>query len=297
MNAQQSAALLPYPALVEALRLALDQAAHGLIVCPERQVVALAGGASLLSMVASAPDIAVHKLISVVPANAARGLPTILGRVAVLDANDGRSRLTLDGATVTGRRTAALSMLGITLLLGRVPRRVLLIGTGAQAAHHAQALGVLYPQARVEVEGRSSVQAFCAAQRAHCPQIAAGGMAPDTDVVITCTTSVEPVYLHAASAGRLLIAVGAFRPSSAEIDAPTVRASRVLVDDLAGASHEAGDLIRAQVDWSQVRSLASALGTAPSADREPVLLKTIGCAAWDLAAARVALASMGHAAR
>ncbi len=115
-------------------------------------------------------------------------------------------------------------------------------------------------------------------------------MAADTDVVISCTSSHSPVYTQAAQAGRLVIAVGSFNPAWAEIGADTVRASGVLVDDETGAAHEAGDLIQAGIDMARVQGLARVLGQpAPSG---PVVFKTVGCAAWDLAAARVALAML-----
>ncbi|KQX00402.1 hypothetical protein ASC94_29910 [Massilia sp. Root418] len=310
LSAADTAALIPVPALADALRLAVAQAAQGVIACPARQVVPLAGGGVILSMVATAPDIAVHKLITVVPANSARGLPTIAGQVSVLDAATGAVVLTLDGATVTGRRTAALSMLGIATLLGRAPRHVLLVGTGTQALNHAQALSVMYPQAAISIGGRSgaSAERFIAehlhpsgaahpgpgspvAAARHAAAADIGALADDVDVVITGTTSKQPVYLHPARAGRLIIAVGAFKPDAAEIAPATVLASRIYVDDPEGARHEAGDLLQAGADWSQVQGIAQALGAAPMADTEPVLFKTVGCAAWDLAAARVALAA------
>ena len=305
LSAADTAALIPYPALVDALRLAVAQAAQGVVACPARQVVPLAGGGVILSMVATAPDIAVHKLITVVPANSARGLPTIAGQVSVLDAATGAIVLTLDGATVTGRRTAALSMLGIATLLGRAPRHVLLVGTGTQALNHAQALSVIYPQASISIGGRTgaSAERFIA-KHLHAPAAGpahpgaaaprpsaadVGAMADDIDVVITGTTSKQPVYLHPARAGRLIIAVGAFKPDAAEIAPATVLGSRIYVDDPEGARHEAGDLLQAGADWSRVQGIARALDGAPMADAEPVLFKTVGCAAWDLAAARVAL--------
>lgn len=306
LSAADTAALIPFPALVDALRLAVAQAAQGIIACPARQVVPLAGGV-ILSMVATAPDIAVHKLITVVPGNSARGLPTISGQVSVLDAATGAIVLTLDGATVTGRRTAALSMLGIATLLGRAPRHVLLVGTGTQALNHAQALSVVYPHAAISIGGRTgaSAERFIAEHlhasgagpanqgRATRRPAAAdiGAMADDIDVVITGTTSKQPVYVHPARAGRLIIAVGAFKPDAAEIAPATVLGSRIYVDDPEGARHEAGDLLQAGADWLQVQGIAQALSAAPMADSEPVLFKTVGCAAWDLAAARVALSS------
>jgi len=320
LNAADTAALIPFPALVDALRLAVAQAAQGVIACPARQVVPLAGGGVILSMVAAAPDIAVHKLITVVPGNSARGLPTIAGQVSVLDAATGAVVLTLDGATVTGRRTAALSMLGIATLLGRAPRHVLLVGTGTQTLNHAQALAVMYPQAAISIGGRTGTaaerfisehlhadapgadhlhpeSAAAAPQRVDGPGAAVrppssadlAALADDVDVVITGTTSKQPVYWHPARAGRLIIAVGAFKPDAAEIAPATVLGSRIYVDDPEGARHEAGDLLQAGADWSRVQGIAQALGATPMADTEPVLFKTVGCAAWDLAAARVAL--------
>jgi 1-piperideine-2-carboxylate/1-pyrroline-2-carboxylate reductase [NAD(P)H] len=292
LNAAPTAALLPYPQLVRALRTAVAELAGGAILCPARQVEPLRDGALLLSMIATAHDVAVHKLISVVPGNPARGLPTIAGRVSVVDAVDGTVRLVLDGATVTGRRTAALSMLGIEVLLGRAPRHVLMLGTGTQALNHAQALAELYPGARLSVAARSpaSVAAFCA-QVPGARAASSAGAEDDVDLVITCTTSKQPVYHQAARAGRLLIAVGAFKPDAAEIAPAAVRASRIFVDDPHGARHEAGDLLQADVDWAQAQGISAALDGAPMADLEPVLFKTVGCAAWDLAAARVALAN------
>jgi len=303
LDSAATAALLPFPALVAALRRAVDELARGVIACPARQVQPLRAGGVLLSMIATAPDIAVHKLVSVVPDNPERGLPTIAGQLSVVDAADGGIRLILDGATVTERRTGALSMLGIETLLGHAPRRVLLVGTGVQALSHAKALAALYPAVAIDVAGRNaaSVERFCMEldvllPGAGGPRYAAADLSAvdeAVDVVITATTSAQPVYSLPARAGRLLIAVGSFKPSAAEIGAETVRASRVFVDDLHGARHEAGDLLQAGVDWERVQGLSAALTGPPLAAAEPVLLKTVGCAAWDLAAARVALSMRG----
>lgn len=287
LNAPDTAARLPFGALVAALRMALLELDAGAIACPERQVVPLAGGGRLLSMVATAADIAVHKLIAVVPANPARGLPTILGQLAAVDARTGERLIGLDGATVTGRRTAAMSMLGVEALLGRAPRKVLLIGTGTQAQHHVEALAALYPQAEVRVLGRASAAAFCERNGLR----AAAGMDDDINLVLTCTTSRTPVYLEAPRAGRLVIALGAFTPDAAEIAPDTVRGSTVFVDDALGARHEAGDLLQAGLDMAAMPSLARAFDRVGLAQDTPVLFKTVGCAAWDLAAARVALAA------
>ncbi len=290
-DAADTAALLDYPALLATLRQTVADYAAGEIVSPERLVVPLQAGGVMLSMPSSARDLAAHKLVNVCPGNGARGLSTILGQVSAYDATTGELRFVLDGPTVTGRRTAAVTALGIQALHG-APRDILLIGTGKQAANHAEALAVIFPDARLHVRGTNadSAAAFCAAHRVHAPRLVPldGDAIPDAiDVVVTLTTSRTPVYREAAREGRLVVGVGAFTADAAEIDANTVRGSRLVVDDLAGARHEAGDLIVAQVDWQSVASLADVLSGA--FDRSgPLLFKSVGCAAWDLAACRTA---------
>ena len=78
----------------------------------------------MLSMPATAPDLAIHKLVNVCPANGARGLPTIHGKVMAFDADTGETLFILDGPTVTGRRTAAISMLGVDTFAARHAARI-----------------------------------------------------------------------------------------------------------------------------------------------------------------------------
>ena len=290
LNAAETQARLPFPKLVDALQVAVLELADGKIRCPERQAVHMAGGAILLSMPVVADDLAAHKLITVAPRNKALGLPTILGQLAILDGQSGVTRLILDGATVTGRRTAAMSMLGLRALGPRKINRVLLIGTGTQARGHVEALAALYPGIEVGVRGRTKDnENHFQRQLAHLPLAWVQPSLDDPlDVVITCTTSSTPVYAEAARLDRLLIAVGAFRPEAAELSPEIIHASEVFVDDPGGAPHEAGDLIQANIDWKLVRALGEILPQAAPPTR-PRVFKTVGCAAWDLAAARVAI--------
>lgn len=297
-DAAETAAALDYPALVAAIATAAQEFETGAITSPERQVLPLGPGGVLLSMPATAADIGIHKLVNVVPANAQRGLLTIHGTVTVCDAATGRPLCVLDGPTVTGRRTAAVSMLAMQRLLPAAPRAVLLFGTGTQAAHHVQALHALFPDATLWVKCRSaaSAQAFCDAHRAVHGNIRPCGdeWPQDLDAVITLTTSTQPVYDQVPQPGRLVIGVGAFKPEMAEIGKTTLEGSDLYADDPAGARHEAGDLLRAGVDWSRVASLARAVREGADLSR-PIVFKSVGCAAWDLAASRVAISSLGLA--
>ncbi|OAJ52434.1 ornithine cyclodeaminase [Paraburkholderia ginsengiterrae] len=295
-DAAATARLIPYAALVGALKRASIDYAEQRIASPERLVVPLNQGGLMLSMPATAPDLAIHKLVNVCASNGARGLPTIHGQVMACDADTGEMLFILDGPTVTGRRTAAISMLGVETFAAETPREFLLIGTGTQAANHLEAIGELFPHARVWVKGSAPAraEAFCAAHRGTARDLLPLAQ-PDADipasidVVIALTTSKQAVYDETARPARLVIGVGAFTPAMVEIGACTIGASALFVDDLAGAKHEAGDFIQAGVDWARVGGIASVLSDAsrlPS--NQPVVFKSVGCAAWDLAACRVA---------
>lgn len=300
-DAAATARLIPYAALVEALKRASIDYAQQRIESPERLVVPLNENGIMLSMPATAPDLAIHKLVNVCASNRARNLPTIHGQVMAFDADTGETLFILDGPTVTGRRTAAISMLGVKTFATRTPREFLLIGTGTQALNHLVAIGELFPEARVWVKGSAPerAEAFCDAHRGMAHEVRAlkepDAPVPESiDVVITLTTSRQAVYDEAARAERLVIGVGAFTPAMVEIGARTLAESALFVDDEAGARHEAGDFIQAGVDWNEVGGIASVLenGALLPAKR-PIVFKSVGCAAWDLAACRVARTSLG----
>jgi 1-piperideine-2-carboxylate/1-pyrroline-2-carboxylate reductase [NAD(P)H] len=292
LDKARTAELLDFERLVDAIADAAAEYEAGQIHSPERMVVPLGQGGVLLSMPATARDISIHKLVTVQPANTKRHLPTIHGTVTVCDTETGKPICMLDGPGVTGRRTAAVTLLAIRTLLKKSPREVLLIGTGAQARFHLQALHRVYPTAIVWVRGLDSAAsaAFCES----CKDVHKllvpfeQKISPAVDVVITVTTSTKAVYDEIPAPGRLVIGVGAFKPEMAELGKVTLDGSDIYADDPAGARHEAGDLLQAGVDWTRVRSLCAALNGAVDASR-PIVFKSVGTAAWDLAAARVAL--------
>lgn len=213
-------------------------------------------------------------------------------------AGTGEPLLVLDGPTVTAKRTSAVSMLGIRTLHPKPVRRVVIIGTGAQAYAHAIAVHEVHGAsvcivARTLEKGSALTArlrsdgvdiAVSSTERAECFAAA--------DVVIAATSSIVPVLPDRMDPATLVIAVGAFTHSMAEIAPRMARERTVVVDTVDGARHEAGDLLQANVDFGNVRSLVAGLdGDAPTYD---VVLKTVGHAAWDLAAAHVAVQASKH---
>lgn len=299
LDPAQTAAALPYARLVPAVAQAARELAGGALRAPERQVVAIDASSVLLSMPAIGSDIGVTKLITVHADNAKHGLPAIQGEVIAFDAATGRRLALLDGPTVTARRTAAITLLGIDTLAPARPASALLIGTGVQSAAHADALVEFFGLSRFWVAARQadSASRFCAALRQRHPQLAAQALTveslqhdvPETDVVIALTTSKTPVIPASIAARTLAVGVGAFKPDMAEFPPQLLHGRPIVVDDLDGARHEAGDLIQAGVDWTRVIALGDLLSGRCAPPAQVPVFKTVGQAAWDLAAARVAV--------
>lgn len=299
LDSTQTALALPYAKLVPAIAVAARDLAAGDIDAPERQVVKINSSSVLLCMPAIGADIGATKLITVHGDNAKHGLPAIQGEVVVFERNTGRRLMMLDGPTVTARRTAAVTLLGIQKLALTTPASALLIGSGVQAVEHAQALIEFFGISRLRIAARSAAhaQALCAALAKHHPQVSAEpvtmadlpAQCREVDVVIALTTATSPVIPEQLPAQTLAVGVGAFKPEMAELPATLVHARQVVVDHLAGAQHEAGDLIRAGIDWSRVRTLSDVLARGIDRTLLAPVLKTVGHAAWDLAASRVAI--------
>lgn len=291
-NPIETAQLLPFRALVATLRSTVLDYGAGRIACPPRLSVPLQEGGVMLSMPASAEEIAIQKLVTICPNNRASNLPTVYGLVLACDALTGEPCFGLDGATVTGRRTAAMTVLATQVLHSGEPNSILLIGTGEQASNHVRAFSECFPSASLQVTGISeqAATAFCDAHASIAPGLRVAPQGPieeHVDLVVSLTTSKTPVYFEAARSSRMVAGVGAFTPDAAEIAPDVVKSSTVIVDDPLGAPHEAGDIILAGLDWASVRSLADAI-REPRLAGQPVFYKSVGCAAWDLAACRVA---------
>jgi 1-piperideine-2-carboxylate/1-pyrroline-2-carboxylate reductase [NAD(P)H] len=144
-DASGTAGLLLYADLIQHIEAASLQYERGEITSPARLVLPLSEDGVLLSMPATAPDIGTHKLVTVQPRNKSISLPTIHGLITVCDGTTGIPVCQLDGQVDTGRRTVAVSLLAIRKLPAKPPQKIFLIGTGAQAAYHVEAILDVYP--------------------------------------------------------------------------------------------------------------------------------------------------------
>lgn len=119
--------------------------------------------------------------------------------------------------------------------------------------------------------------------------------AEDKDIVITATTSIEPVLSSDwIDEGAHLVAIGSNFLGKTEIDLKTIgRCESIVVDDKEQARLEAGELVKAVEDgvvrWSNISDLASVIVQKSPGRRhsdDVTLFKSVGTAFCDLAVAK-----------
>ena len=255
LDAEAIRAAVPISDLLDAVETAYRDVAEGRDRSPIRSRVSLAGG-DLLMMpgVRDGGSGTSVKLVTVMPGNAGRGLPTIHALVVWLDAATGRPLALLDGETVTAMRTGAASGVA-TRLLARTDAAVLtVIGAGGQAEWQIRAVVAARDIRRVVVYSRSAdAREEFAKRMARETGIeteaadTAESAVREADVICCATTSSEPVFdAEWLRPGAHVNGIGAFRPGMVELPPELfARAALVAVDSRAAAMEEAGDLLAA----------------------------------------------------
>lgn len=301
--ADQVRAALPYPALIDALRVAFAESDQ--VQVPRRHAHLLPGDATLLLMPAWRAQRQLGiKLVTVTPSNRERDLPTVHAMYVLSDTDTGVPLAIIDGEVLTLRRTAAVSALASRYLSRPDSQSLLMVGTGRLAPEmvvaHCTARGI----ERVMVWGRSERKAQECVERirqAGLPdhvriqtKIALADACADADIICCATTSSEPLLrAEWVKAGTHIDLVGGFRPTMREADDALMSAAALFVDTLEGALAEAGDLVQPiGAGLLQATDILADLGTLARSSQpgrqsaqQITLFKSVGSALADLAAA------------
>jgi alanine dehydrogenase len=226
--------------------------------------------------------------------------------LVVLFGLDGSLEAIVESDFMGAYRTGAASAVAARALARPGPATVALIGAGWQANTQALAISRVLEIKELRVFSRDHDRRaeFAREQEAQLgiATIAAGSAelaVRGADVVVTMTTSPTPV-LEAdwVEPHALVIAAGSNWRTKAEVPAELVaKAHTVVVDQLAAAQLESGDLITAQeagkFEWSRAVELGTILaGKWKSPEEQGItLFESHGLALWDLAAGSVVLAA------
>jgi alanine dehydrogenase len=180
------------------------------------------------------------------------------------------------------------------------PARVAIIGTGWQASTQALALSRTLELDELRVFSRNpEKRAIFAAEQEEqlgvrtVPAETAEAAVRGANLVVTITTSHTPVLESDwVEPDAMVAAVGSNFRNRVEVPVELVaRAQTVVVDQLAVAQLESGDLIQAheagKFDWTQAVELSNVVAGQWERPERPgiTLFESHGLAIWDLAAA------------
>ena len=167
------------------------------------------------------------------------GLPTIQGAIVLSDASNGRLLALLDTIEVTLRRTAAATALAATHLARPNAKSLAVIGCGDQALAQLAALAGEFRFETISawdtspkaIESFSNVASSLGLQVTHARNLHAA--TKEADIVVTCTTSREPILdIGDVKPGAFIAAVGADHPYKSETAPRLMARARVVVDVL-----------------------------------------------------------------
>ncbi len=303
--------LLDREALIAAMAEAMRAYSTGAALAPLRIVMRLPGEtvrilAAMPGFVGGAGGEALGaKLVSVYPANTARGLESHYGAVIVFDPQTGRPAALMDGTFVTTARTAAVSAVSVQQLARPDAAVLAIVGAGVQGRAHLWALTGSRPFQEARIASRTPEHARALAESAepHLPfpvrAVADARAAVDgADVIVTATSAAEPVLQRGwLKPGAHIVAVGSSTPQARELDSETVRDALLVVDSRTGALNEAGDILTPLREGliaethvhAELGELLAGARPARSSAEQLTLYKSLGLAVQDVAAARLAL--------
>jgi len=283
--------VLTMPDLIAAMEQALAVFSAGKVVQPVRTVLEIAEHHAFFALmpayVASTPALGA-KLVTVYHSNLARGLPSHLGTIILLDPATGALDAILDGRYITGARTAAVSAVSVKKLARPDSRVLAILGSGVQARSHFEALAHVarFEEVRAWSPTRSNLDAFARATGSR-PAASAEVAVRGADVIVLVTASPTPVIENDwVKNGAHVISVGATRPNQCEMDSALVKRSRLFVDSRAAAMKESGDVIGAG-EAHMVAELGESAAARVSRE-EVTVFKSLGLAVEDVAAAHLA---------
>lgn len=241
------------------------------------------------------------KVINACHANIGTDYPSHAGYVLLFEAVHGIPVAMVDATAVTMIRTGAVSGVATDLLARKDAHVLALIGAGAQARSHIQAMLAVREISRVLVYDLIIERARAFADEASAKYkvpievcASAKEAARTADIVCTLTPATEP-YLKAewVRPGTHVNAVGAFTPVTREVTSELVAAARLYADSVESMKKECGEYLvpkkEGLIDEGHiVGSIGGVmLGKAPGRQSvdEITLFDALGLAVEDVASA------------
>lgn len=313
VSAAEIEAVLKFPALIDAIA----DAFRAEIAAPLRHHHAMPREgveATLLLMPAwtsgPAESFIGTKIVTVFPANPARGQASVNGTYLLMQGESGEPLAAIDGRVFTLWRTAASSALAARFLAREDAENLLMVGAGALAPYLIRAHASVRSLRKIVIWNRTQERAEALAaelssqgfQARAADDLEAAMRAAD---IVSCATLSSSPLLRGSwlQPGMHLDLVGGFKPTMREADDKTLRLARIYVDTRAGALTEAGDIVdplrrkvsREQDIQGDLFDLCRGRVKGREAPDEITLFKSVGTAIEDLATAMLIWRGLGRA--
>jgi alanine dehydrogenase len=286
--------------LIDAMECALEALSSGAVNQPVRTALEIGDRSFFAVMPAFDRDRAIlgAKLVSVAPANQARGIPTHLAAISLFDAATGELLAVADGRYITEVRTAAASAVSVRHLARPEAGTLAILGSGVQARSHLELLPLVgqFSETRVWSPTDAHRERLAAETGIH-----AAGSAEDAvrgaDVIVVATNSVTPAIDNRwVKDGAHVIALGACRVSQRELDPELVARAALFVDSRAAALAESGDIVQSIAEGrfgpdhirAELGAVIKRRADGRTSPRQVTLFKSLGQAVEDLVAADLA---------
>jgi ornithine cyclodeaminase/alanine dehydrogenase-like protein (mu-crystallin family) len=307
LNQDEVETLLTMEACISVMAEAMAAFARGHVYQPMRMMVHPPSAAGIMALMPSymagtAGQVFYGlKAMGVFHGNPAKGKDAHQGAVLLYSGETGELLSLMNGSAITAIRTAAVSGLATRLLACPDANDLAIIGSGVQARSHLAAIHCVRPLKRVRVASRTVDHArkFADELGPHFPfpieSVAAIEEAVHgADLIVTATTASTPIIKREWIApGAHLNVIGAYTPTTREVDSATIAAARLFVDSRGSALSEAGDVLLAMqegaIDAGHIRAEIGEvlIGSQPgrTTAEEITLFKSLGLPIEDLAAA------------
>lgn len=308
LNETEVASLLSMGELIGVMESALARFSSGDVLQPVRTVLSVGPTKAFFGvMPAYLPDPGRMgaKLVTVFNGNEARGLPSHLATIVLLDAETGALRGILDGRFITEARTAAVSAVSARHLSRVDASTLAILGTGVQARSHLEALKDVrgLTDIRVWSPRTASRERFVDEMAPHVTGTLratshAEQAVEGADLIVLATSSPTPVIESDwVRDGAHIMSVGACRPDQREMDPRLVARAALYVDSKAAALVESGDVVmgirEGRFGEAHVRGELGEVVLrrvpARTADDQITIFKSLGMAVEDVAAAGLVL--------
>ena len=296
--------LLPMDKAVAVMREALVMLAGGDVVMPLRTMMQLPGGDRVVGLMPSylgGIDAVGVKVIAAFPANFGSEYDTHQGVVLYFDTARGLLHAIVDATSITAIRTAAVSGLATDLLARPDAGDLAIIGAGTQAHTHLRAMMAVRPVRRVRVFSVPAESAAAFAEReSRLTGLAVEAVATaqeavaGADLICTVTSATAPVLLGEwVSPGAHINAVGAYTPTTRELDSALVARTSLYADRRESLLGEAGEFLIPKAEGligddhivGEIGEVLTGKARARTSPDEITLFKSLGIAIEDLAAA------------